>query len=93
MKEYLETMNLAEARTFFRIRTKMIICKMNQSSDRANKESLWRCEDCGYVDTQSHIIHCPAYKALREGKSLDSDGDVVAYFREVLKLREDDNDV
>ena len=55
-----------------------------------NRSSLWKCEDCGYVDTQSHIIHCPAYQGLREGKSLNSDDDLVAYFSEVLKLREGD---
>ena len=61
-----------------------------------NKSSLWKCEDCGYVDTQSHILNCPAYQELREGKSLNCDADLVTYFAEVLKLREgsskNDND-
>ena len=87
LKSYLEEMNLVEARTFFRIRTRMVKCKMNQSSDPYNRSTLWRCEDCGYVDTQSHIIHCPAYKDIRSGRSLNSDSDVVSYFSEVLKWR------
>ena len=78
-----------EARTLFRVRTKMIKCKMNQSSDRFNRSSLWKCEDCGYVDTQAHILNCPAYQELREGKSLNCDADLVTYFSDVLKLRED----
>ena len=41
-----------------------------------------------YNITQTHIIHCPAYKELREGKSLDSDEDVAEYFGKVLKLRD-----
>ena len=87
-KSYLKTMSMSEARTLFRIRTRMIRCKMNQSSDPYNKSSLWKCEDCGYVDTQRHILHCPAYQSLREGKYLDSDADIVSYFSAVLKLRE-----
>ena len=31
---------------------------------------------------------CPAFKELREGKSMDSDIDIVNYFRKVLKIRE-----
>ena len=89
LKDYLKEMSMKESRMFFRIRTRMITCKLNQSSDTCNKASLWRCEDCGYVDSQSHIIHCPAYKELREGKSLESDTDLVEYFTKVLHLRAD----
>ena len=60
MKSYIDELNMTEARTLFRVRSKMIKCKMNQSSDGYNKSSLWKCEDCGYVDTQSHILNCPA---------------------------------
>ena len=46
-KEYLEKMKLSEARTMFRIRTRMIKCAMNQSSERATRDSLWQCNKCG----------------------------------------------
>ena len=88
-KSYLKEMDLRRARTFFRIRTKMIKCAMNQSSDNKNRAELWKCKACGYVDTQTHILHCPRFKELREGKSLESDEDLVEYFSEVLKIRED----
>ena len=87
-KEYLEEMDLNKARLFFRIRTRMIKCRMNQSSDRGNSAALWRCSACGYVDSQSHLLHCPAFQELREGKSLDSDLDLVDYFSKVLDMRE-----
>ena len=87
-KQYLEEMNMEKARTFFRIRTRMIKCKRNQSSDPSNKATLWKCNACGYVDTQSHLLHCPAFKDIRDGKSLDSDSDLVDYFTKVLKIRE-----
>ena len=82
-------MDLFKARTFFRIRTKMIKCAMNQSSDAGNRAALWKCKACGYVDTQTHILHCPRFIDLREGKSLESDQDLVEYFSKVLKIRED----
>ena len=77
-----------DARMLFRVRTKTFECKFNQSSDRGNRESLWKCQACGFIETQTHIIHCPAYKELREGKSLDSDEDVAEYFGKVLKFRD-----
>ena len=87
-KDYLSNLSMEKARMLFRVRTKTFHCKFNQSSDKSNKESLWQCRACGYIETQSHIIHCPAYKDLREGKSLDSDEDLAEYFQKVLKVRE-----
>ena len=87
-RDYLNKMNMHDARLHFRIRTKTIKCKMNQPSDRFNKENLWRCPACGNIDTQKHIKWCPAFKELREGRSLNSDSDLVGYFKDVLKIRE-----
>ena len=87
-KDYLKTLTMEEARMFFRVRTKMVKCKLNQSSDPRNRASLWRCSGCGYIDSQTHILHCPSYQDLREGKDLNSDRDVANYFKEVLKLRD-----
>ena len=89
-KTYLSDLNMNDARVLFRIRTRTIKCKMNQSSSQANKASLWQCQGCGNVDTQTHILYCPSYQHLRERKSLDNDQDLVNYFTEVLKLRDDE---
>ena len=62
---------------------------MNQQSDRENTKNLWKCTECGNVDTQSHNLWCPYFSTLREGKSIESDDDLVQYFREVFKIRED----
>ena len=76
---------------FFRVRPKMVKCKLNQSSDRGNRASLWKCNGCGHVDSQSHILYCPSYQDLRVGKDLNSDKDVANYFKDVLKVREQIN--
>ena len=86
LKDYLSDLSLEDARMLFRVRTKTLKCKMNQS--RHNRESLWKCKACGCIESQSHIMHCPAYQQLREGKSLENDEDLAIYFREVLKLRD-----
>ena len=88
-KDYLRSLSLEQARVLFRVRTRMVNCKLNQSSSRANKVSLWRCDECGFIDSQSHILHCPAYQDLRMGKDLNSDLDVANYFKQVLLLRDD----
>ena len=87
-RDYIRRMNMHDARLNFRIRTKMINCKMNQSSDRKNKETLWKCDGCGNIDSRKHILWCPAFRDLRKGKSMDSDTDIIDYFRKVLKIRE-----
>ena len=66
-----------KARLFLRMRIKMIKCGMKQSSNPANIAILWKCSACGYVDSQSYLIHCPAFQDLREGKSLDYDLDLM----------------
>ena len=61
---------------------------MNQPSNPVNRATLWKCTGCGYVDSQAHILWCPAYQELREGKSLSSDIDLVEYYRKVLAIRD-----
>ena len=88
VKTYLKEMHMTDARMFFRMRTEMFNCKMNRSSDRQNRVALWQCSGCGNIDTQAHIIWCPAYQDLREGKSLNSNTDLVHYFKKVMQIRE-----
>ena len=88
-KPYLTEMSMHEARTNFRIRSNMTDVKWNKRSDKNNQKTLWKCEECGNVDSQSHIIWCPFFASLREGKSLDSDQDLVKYFIEVFKIRKE----
>ena len=89
IKDYIKTMNLRNSRTKFRIRSHMVPVKMNRKSDPQFAKELWRCNDCLSMDSQSHILWCPAYAPLREGKNLDDDLDLVTYFQKVIKIREE----
>ena len=52
-------------------------------------KDLWLCDICRRaIDTQLHVMICPAYKKLREGKDAGNDEDLVEYLVEVMKIRE-----
>ena len=89
VQDYIKEMNIVDARTNFRIRCSIMnTIKMNQKNNPDYARTLWLCEECGKVDSQSHIMWCPSLTTLREGLNIDSDLDVVHYFQRVVKLRE-----
>ena len=88
-KEYLKTMSLENARVKFKIRTEMLIVKFNYKHLPQNQKTLWKCESCQTsIDTQSHIMWCPAYSELRIGKDINSDADLIEYVKKVMQIRE-----
>ena len=89
VKDYLKAMDISDARTKFKLRTQMINCKFNYKSDPANSAALWRCDSCQTsIDTQDHILWCPSYAELREGKDINKDSDLIDYIKKVLKIRD-----
>ena len=67
----------------------MVNVKFNYNSDLANTASLWRCKSCQTsIDTQNHIMWCPSYSELREGKNIDNDKDLIEYVRKVMIIRD-----
>jgi hypothetical protein len=89
IKSYIKEMNLRQARTMFRVRSSMLDTKMNQKSNPKYAAELWKCDDCLSMDSQSHILWCPAYAPLREGKNLYDNLDLVDYYQQVMKIREE----
>ena len=88
-KAYIENKNVLEARAMFKFRTKMFNCKMNYKNDSKFKRDLWRCDSCQReVDTQTHVLSCPAYRSLREDKDMNNFEDLAKYLAQVLKIRE-----
>ena len=88
-KSYLSEMSLTDARTLFRIRSQTTDVIMNQRSNKAHAKNLWKCSECGNIDTQSHILSCPFHAHLRERKSLENDSDLVEYMKKVFLVREE----
>ena len=89
IKPYVKNMKLRNARTNFRIRGSMLKTKMNMKHNEVFANDLWKCDDCLSMDSQAHIIWCPAYAPLREGKNLKNDADLVTYYQQVMKIREE----
>ena len=88
-RDYRTTMTMIDVRTNFRIRSKTIDVCMNQQSDKQHAKNLWKCSNCGHIDSQSHILWCPFLAPLREGKCLENNQHIVSYFQAALKAREE----
>ena len=90
LKPYFKNLDLSWDRDKFRLRSKMTkTVKMNYPSDKGYKADLWSCWHCPSLDTQSHIMTCPAYQQFRENRNLDNDQELVKFFRQVIQLRDD----
>ena len=88
-KNYLRNMNLTDARIKFKLKTKMINVKFNYMNDPINRATLWRCDSCqSAIDSQGHILWCPAYSELRQGKDIKNDKHLIEYIKKVLQIRE-----
>ena len=82
-------MNPANAREFYKYRTKMYNAKFNYKSNERHANDLWQCSSCqSAIETQEHVLFCGAYATLREQKDLNSDKDLAEYLRKVLIIRE-----
>ena len=93
-KLYLSNLSVADGRLKLRIVSSMTPkVKMNFQSDKAFSKILLKCENCsseseiGVRDTQNHVILCPAFARLREGKTVSKDKDLVDYFTAVIQQR------
>ena len=60
---------------------------MNQKSNKEYAEKLWKCEECGKQDTNSHLLWCTGYSELREGKDLSCDKQLCNYLQKIFLLR------
>ena len=85
-KDYLTRMNLTNSRVKFSIRSKMLDIKFNYSAKY--ERELWLCDSCcSSIKTQSHLLFCPAYSTLREGKDLSNDDHLIGYIQNVMQIR------
>ena len=85
-KGYISDLTLHKARMKFQMRSKMVDAKFNFSA-KYEKE-LWRCDSClSAIETQSHLLFCPAYSSLRVGKDLKNDDHLIDYMQSVMDVR------
>ena len=85
-KEYLAKMTLESSRMNFKLRSKMLDVKFNYSAK--HEKELWLCDSCcSSIETQSHLLFCPAYSTLREGKDLLNDDHLIEYVQKVMNVR------
>ena len=89
-KPYLGNLSLQEARTMFKFRSSMTQhVKMNQKNNEEYSAALWKCEECGMQDTNSHLLSCVGYESLRDGKDLGCDKQLCQYLQKIFLLRND----
>ena len=62
--------------------------KFNLKNDKKFVYENWKCDSCdsGFIESQSHLIWCPAYSHFREGKDLKNDKDLIEYIAKVLNI-------
>ena len=90
-KDYIRNSRLQDSRLLFQARCKMIkSVKMNFKNNPKFIQEHWSCPGCALVDSQEHLLWCSAYAHLREGLNLGDDGDLVGYYRNIMKLRKDE---
>ena len=87
-KTYLKTMTLQESRMMFSLRSQTTkTVKTHQMSNKSFASKLWKCS-CGFTDSISHIKRCINFQGLRESLDIENnENDLVKYFQEVIKFR------
>ena len=50
-------------------------------------KKLWKCDDCGYNDTNNHLLWCSGYDEERKNLDLSQEEDLANYLIKVHKKR------
>ena len=64
----------------------MLDVKFNYSA-KHDKELCLYDSCCSYIETQSHLLFCPAYSTLREEKDLLNDDHLIEYVQKLMHIR------
>ena len=74
-------------RTIFRFRVELFEAKENYKNMPKYKGNMM-CDSCmSKIDQNTHVLFCPSYSVLREGKSLNNDTDLAEYLQKVIEIR------
>ena len=87
LKEYLANLRMDQARTKFKVKTKMLKnIKKHFKNDPKDIKKLCQCSECEHIYSREHVIWCDWYKNLRENKDLSNCVDLTCYFQQFLCL-------
>ena len=79
--------SITEIRKIFWIKSKMNHLRGNFSRDPKFRGP---CTGCGVSkETNTHVTECGGHRDLILGRDLSDDGDLVAFFRDVMRRNED----
>ena len=82
---YFDDKNLENARTKFKIRTKMLEKIPGNFKNRyQNQENGLKCNLCPEEMSQNHCIVCPERTEMRTGLNMNNLDDLVDYFGQIL---------
>ena len=85
---YEDMMSIENARTKFKIRTKMLEkVPGNFKNMHKNIENGLKCDLCPEEMTQNHCVLCPERKEDRKGLDMNNLDDLVIYFTNILDRR------
>ena len=90
IKPYFKELSMQDARLYFQSQCKMLSkVKMNFKNNPSYSKVQWKCSGCSKIDSQEHLLWCPRFAHLRIDKNLDTNSDLVKYYRQIINLRED----
>ena len=91
LKNYIKTLTIPDDRLRFALWAKIMRSfKMIFKGVKSFATENWLCNDCLVPDTQEHLMECPAFSSFRVGKDLQTDKNLVDYFRQIILLRSSD---
>jgi hypothetical protein len=83
LKDYMKTGTLYSARKTWEVRSYMLRVAGNYPGHKKYLATGWQCQACMQQvrEDQDHLVLCSGYRDLLEGKDLESDEDLVDFFR------------
>ena len=85
---YFSNESIQNSRAIFRFRAELFEAKLNFKNKQIYKQEQYLCDSCeSAVDENSHVLFCPSYRELRDGKNLQCDRDLATYLQKVLSIR------
>ena len=88
MKSYVSKLSIHETRNIFKHRSSMTQnVKLNYKGVKRFELQGWKCNECGNLDSEDHLLWCDGYFDLRESLNLNLDKDLSEYLQKIRTKR------